>query len=88
MEILNKISNDTSKKEIVDAVNEAVQVRWQMDEAKQSIKEIAEAIKDKYEIKPAEFIKVVETVYKNNLEEQREKLDALEKVVDIIAKES
>lgn len=82
MEILNKITDPVAKQKIADAVAEAVQIRNQIEDGKASIKEIAEALKEDYEIKPAEFTKVVETIFRNNLEDQKQKLDALGRAID------
>ena len=82
MEILNKIIDPVAKQKIADAVAEAVQIRNQIEDGKASIKEIAEALKEDYEIKPAEFTKVVETIFRNNLEDQKQKLDALGRAID------
>ena len=85
MEILNSINNQDHKEAIVKAINEGVQIRWQIEESKQSIKDIAALLKEEYEIPPAETTKVIETIFKANLSELKEKLNALEAVVDAVA---
>lgn len=85
MEILNSINNIENREAIIKAINEGVQIRWQIEESKQSIKDIAAHLKDEYEIPPAETTKVIETIFKANLSELKEKLNALEAVVDVVA---
>jgi hypothetical protein len=85
MEILNSINNQDHKEAIVKAINEGVQIRWQIEESKQSIKDIAALLKEEYDIPPAETTKVIETIFKANLSELKEKLNALEAVVDAVA---
>lgn len=85
MEILNSINNPEKREAIVKAINEGVQIRWQIEESKQSIKDIASHLKDEYEIPTAEVTKVIETIFKANLDEQKAKLEALEAVVDVVA---
>lgn len=85
MEILNSINNPEKREAIVKAINEGVQIRWQIEESKQSIKDIANHLKEEYEIPTAEVTKVIETIFKANLDEQKAKLEALEAVVDVVA---
>lgn len=85
MEILNSINNLDKREAIIKAINEGVQIRWQIEESKQSIKDIAALLKEEYEIPPAETTKVIETIFKANLSELKEKLNALEAVVDAVA---
>lgn len=85
MEILNSINNLEKREAIVKAINEGVQIRWQIEESKQAIKDIANHLKDEYEIPTAEVTKVIETIFKANLDEQKAKLEALEAVVDVVA---
>jgi hypothetical protein len=85
VEILNSINNLDKREAIIKAINEGVQIRWQIEESKQSIKDIAAHLKEEYEIPPAEVTKVIETIFKANLDEQKAKLEALEAVVDVVA---
>lgn len=88
MEILNSINNLDVRTKVAKAIEQAVQIRWSIEQGKSDIKEIADLLKEENDIKPAEFNKVVETIFKNNLSEQERKLDDLKEIVDILTSTS
>lgn len=87
MEILNKINDLDKRKAIVASINEGVKIRWDIEKNKGDIKDIAQHLKEMYEIPVGETNKIIETIFNNNLEDQKEKLDNLSDVVDILSGE-
>lgn len=85
MEILNSINDLEVRSKVVQALEQAVQIRWGIEQGKADIKEIADFLKEENGIKPAEFKKVVETIFKNDLAEKERTLDGLKAVVDLLS---
>lgn len=69
---------------IRQSVNEAVKMKNQIAGIQESIKDISDSLKEDLEIATAEFNKVVTTVYKNSLDEQKADLDQLELNIDVL----
>ena len=75
LERLSKIRN---------AVNEGVKSLSMIAGEKQHIKEIAEELKEEFDIKPSDFNKLINVVYNDSIADERDKVIRLEENVNIL----
>lgn len=85
MEILKTINNPEKRQKIVDAINQGVAIRHSLEQSKEDLKEIGQFLKEDFEVPTAEYNKVVDAVYRNNITELKQKVLDIESVVDIVA---
>lgn len=85
MEILRTINNLEKRQKIVNAINQGVAIRHSLEQSKEDLKEIGAFLKEDFEIPTAEFNKIVDAVYRNNIAELKQKVLDIESVVDIVA---
>lgn len=88
MELIGKLNNLDTREAVRLAVDEAVGILHQIESSKEDIKDIASNMKEEFDIKPAEFNKIVATVYKNNLSDQKKELDDLGDVIETLTSDS
>lgn len=84
MNIEQALQDGEIKNDVLSSIKEAVGIALEIESKQQEIKNIATVLKEDYEIPIAEFNKVVGAIVKANLEEQIEKLQMVERVVDIV----
>ena len=83
MTTINEALNNTDiQNDVKESIQEAVSISLEIEEKKGEIKNISTVLKEDYDIQPAEFNRVVAAIVKDNLKEQREKLEALEAAVE------
>lgn len=87
MDLMGKLNNLDTREAVRLAVDEAVGILHQIESSKEAIKDIANEMKEGFDIKPAEFNKIVSTVYKNNLSDQKKELDDLGDVIETLTSE-
>ncbi len=72
---------------VLKRINEAVQLKREQDGIKEDLKALAEACKDQYDMKPAEFNALVKAAYdKAKVEEQIESLQTSLSELEILTK--
>ncbi|AUR85765.1 transcriptional regulator [Vibrio phage 1.081.O._10N.286.52.C2] len=70
---IETISTPQDKTEVINMVKEASTCLLRMDSERDLLKEIAARAKEEFEIKPADFNKVVKMYHKQNRHEEQEK---------------
>ncbi len=72
---------------VLKRINEAVQLKREQDGIKEDLKALAEACKEQYDMKPAEFNALVKAAYdKAKVEEQIESLQTSLSELEILTK--
>ncbi|CAL9972003.1 transcriptional regulator [Vibrio phage D479] len=76
------ISTPNDKKEVINAVKEAAASLLRADSEKDLRKDIADRMKEEFEIKPADFNKVVKWYHKQNRQEEAAKNEKVHNLYD------
>lgn len=84
MEIIAQLNNTDQRAIIVRALDEALRILQQIDQGKSDIKLITAHLKESIGVKPAEFNKILSTIHKDNLDDQKDQLDTLEAIISTI----
>lgn len=78
---ISDITNPEHLEKVKKAVEEAVHLQYQAESIRIQIKDIGDMLKHKFDISVSEFNSVVRTVAKENLNEQVDKVAALEEAI-------
>lgn len=84
MEILKQLGIEDHREDIINAINNAVQLRHSIAQSREDLKEIADQLKEDYEIKTVEFNAVVDALYKQDIAEREKKISDLAQAVNIV----
>jgi hypothetical protein len=80
-------STKEAREIVLKRINEAVQLKREQDGIKEDLKALAEACKEQYDMKPAEFNALVKAAYdKAKVEEQIESLQTSLSELEILTK--
>lgn len=64
-------------------ITEGVNVKQEIDDLNQGLKDTVKAIAEEMEIKPSQLNKAITIAFRNSLDEEREKMDEIEDILDI-----
>jgi hypothetical protein len=80
-------SSKEAREIVLKRINESVQLKREQDGIKEDLKALAEACKEQYDMKPAEFNALVKAAYdKAKVEEQIESLQTSLSELEILTK--
>ena len=78
------IENEESFKKFNDAVKEGVSLLEQIDSLKEQIKDIANDLKEEFDLATKDYNTTIKHVYKNSIDEELEYLSLIESAVNKI----
>lgn len=79
--------SEDDKNRIKQLVDEGCVVKQEIDTLNEGLNDTIKAIAEELEIKPSMLKKVINTVYKRNLDEEREKFEELEDIIQSIGRD-
>jgi hypothetical protein len=74
---------DSEKKKVRAFIDEAMNTFQEIDDRKGSLKDLAKAVAEELNIKPAELMQSARMTYKQSLEEAKEKMAIVEELMVI-----
>lgn len=83
MDITSALQIEGTKDRVKKAIDEAVQLLWEADRVAAEIKDIADMLKEELDIKPVDFNALVKTIFKDDLEQKKSKVDVLEEAISL-----
>lgn len=81
------ISTETDRQEVINAVKEAAASLMRADSERDLRKDIAERMKEEFELKPADFNKVVKWYHKQNRQEEQAKAEKVSSLYEKLFEE-
>lgn len=66
-----------------ELIREGVQIQREVEDLKGGLSDTVKAIAEELEIKPAQLNKVIRTVHKNSLDDDKSALDEIEELIQI-----
>lgn len=73
--------SDDDKARLKELINEGCTVKTEIDTLNEGLNDTIKAIAEEMDIKPSMLKKVINTAYKRNLSEEREKFEELEDII-------
>mgnify|MGYP005838640455 CR=1 FL=1 len=71
-------------KALSDTIKRIMALMSEIDNANEDIKEQCEQVKETVDMKPADIKRIAKVLYKDSLEDEREKFEALEDFVEML----
>lgn len=71
-------------KALADTITRIMALMAEIDNANEDIKEQCEQVKEVVDMKPAEIKRIAKVLYKDSLEDEREKFETLEDFIQIL----
>lgn len=78
------LNNPQAKEKFINAVKEGVSLLHQIDGLKEDIKDIANFLKEEYDLATKDFNQTIKHVYKDEIEEELEYLAMIEQAVSVV----
>lgn len=80
----NRVYNTEAQARLKHLIDEGAQVLTEMDALKEGLSDTVKSIAEELDIKPATLNKAIKVAYKNSLDDEREKFDELETILESI----
>lgn len=80
----NRVFNSEEVARLKNLIEEGAQVHTEIDALKEGLKDTVNSIAEELDIKAAVLNKAIRTAYKDSMDEEREKFDELENILESI----
>jgi transposase-like protein len=80
----NRVYNTEEQARLKHLIDEGAQVLTEMEALKGGLSDTVKSIAEELDIKPATLNKAIKVAYKNSLDDEREKFDELETILESI----
>lgn len=75
---------DGAVKELAETITRIMALMSDIDANNEDIKEQCEQVQEKVDMKPSEIKRIAKVLYKDSLDDERDKFDALEEMVTLL----
>lgn len=83
---MEKVFNQEEITKLTHLVNSGIQVKQEVSDLNQGLRETIKAIAEEMELKPALLSKVVNVAYKESLSAERQEFEDLEHILEVVKK--
>jgi transposase-like protein len=80
----NRVFNSEEVARLKNLIEEGAQVHTEIDALKEGLKDTVASIAEELDVKPATLNKAIRVAYKQSMDDEREKFDELENILESI----
>ena len=81
---MDRVFNREEKAKLTQLVNEGLTVMQEVDDLNEGLNDTIKAIAEEMQIKPSMLKKVITVAFKRNMDEERDKFEELEDIIDTL----
>tara|TARA_B100000900_G_scaffold404625_1_gene413230 strand:- start:5698 stop:5961 length:264 start_codon:yes stop_codon:yes gene_type:complete len=82
----NKVFNEEEKARLKKLVDEGMQVTYEIETLKEGLRETVKAIAEEMELKPAVLNKAIKVAHKASFQDEFDKFDELETILETVGR--